>query len=210
MLSVQVELSHLPLIQAIIVVLDQSKPGMDDELEMKICVFGLHGGLWVVTLDHELCQVKLCHWRIKGNILLCVWLSLADSLRKNSHGVNKQAWAQKSESFAYGGRTDCFVYSSLKGSRGGKQWTWLLEPLSVLLVQAVLFVGRCGEASVWWNVKKSKIHFRLLLWMPDCSCSNAFADILQVLQGTIHGSHLCYRIRSLEVSTWSDLNTSWL
>lgn len=45
MLSVQVGLSPLPLIQAVSEVLDHIKPGMGDELEMKICVFELHGGL---------------------------------------------------------------------------------------------------------------------------------------------------------------------
>lgn len=58
MLSVQVGPSCLPLIQAISEVLDQTNPRMDDEFEMKIYIFGLHGGIWVVTLDQELCQVK--------------------------------------------------------------------------------------------------------------------------------------------------------
>lgn len=109
MLSVQVGWRSLPLIQAVSEVLDQSKPRMDDKFEMKICVFGLRDGLRVVTLDHELCQVKPCHRHIRGN--LCVWLRLAD----------KQAWAQKSESFTCEGRTGCLVYSSLKGSKDGKQ-----------------------------------------------------------------------------------------
>lgn len=40
MLPVQVGPSRLPLIQAITEVLGQSKPRMDAEFEMKICIFG--------------------------------------------------------------------------------------------------------------------------------------------------------------------------
>lgn len=59
MLSIQVGPSPLPLVQAISEVWDQTKPRMDDEFQMKTYIFGLHAGIWVVTFDQELCQVKL-------------------------------------------------------------------------------------------------------------------------------------------------------
>lgn len=72
----------LPLIQAVSEVGDQTKPRMDDECEMNFYIFGLHGGIWVVTLDQELCQVNSWHRHMKGNILLCIWLMWAESMRK--------------------------------------------------------------------------------------------------------------------------------